>query len=233
MKLVATLLLFIVLLNAHSQQQATLLSENGLQRNLGESPAFSHVQVKKTTSFNIEGTTYFQEDLNPGKIRIVKNDEYIEGVDLRYDIFYDQLEVRANGVFFAAENELISDFVMNVGDVEHWFHNSITYAPDLGLGYIRSLYLGDKVSVFAKDSKRERKSDSSEPYSSARNTIEYLDQVDYYIYNKSNNGFTEIKSKKKLLERFPALKDFGSISKGDLKNEDFLPKLAMFLDKSK
>ena len=158
---------------------------------------------------------------------------YIEGVELRYDIFYDQLQVKANDVFFAAENELISDFVINDGVASHWFHNSRTYAPDLDLGYIRSVYKGGQVSIFAKDTKRERKSDSSDPYSSARNTIEYLDETDYYIYTSSDKGFVEVKSKKKLLESFPSLKSFGNISKSKLKDEKFLPELAMFLEKSK
>ncbi len=232
MKTISTLLLFVTLLNAYSQQQANLLSQNGLQRNLGDSPAFSHIQVLKNTDYNTEGTTYFVDDLKPGKIRILNNDTYIENVELRYDIFFDQLQVSANGVFFAAENELISDFVINDGNASHWFYNSRPYAAELELGYVRSIYKGEQVSVFAKDSKRERKTDSSEPYSSVRNTIEYLDEVDYYIYTNSDKGFVEIKSKKKLYESFPSLKEFGNISKSNLKDEEFLPKLAMFLEKS-
>ncbi len=229
-RLVSALFLTIVLFNAKSQQQANLLS--GSQRNLGETPFFSHVQVKKNSDYSTKGSTYYINELKPGKIKILKNKTYVEDVELRYDIYFEQLQVRANGVYFAAENDHVSDFVINDGDVDHWFYNSKPYAPDLDLGFIRSIYKGEEIAVFAKDIKRERKNDSSEPYSSVSNTIEYLDEIDYYIYSASNSVFYELKSKKKLLEKFPSLKEFGNISKSNLKNEKFLPELAMFLEKS-
>jgi len=229
-KIITTLFFSTFLLSGFSQQQTNLLATDAF-RTLGDQSGFGMMQTKKNTEFEIKGTPYFKETLSPGKIKMFKNESYIEGVKVRYNIFDEMLEVKANEVFFAAENKQISDFVLNVGKTSHHFYNSTPYAGNLlPLGYIRMIQMGDKISVFAKDIKKERKHDSSEPYSSIKNEIEYLDQIDYYIHDKSTRDFVEIKSKKKLVERFPVLKGF-AMTKSDLNKEEFLAEMAVYMNK--
>ncbi|MEP1095980.1 MAG: hypothetical protein ABJG78_12770 [Cyclobacteriaceae bacterium] len=229
-KTIATLLFSTLLLSGFSQQQTNLLASDAF-RAMGDQPSFGMMQTKKNTEFGISGTHYFKETLSPGKIKMFKNERYIEGLKIRYNIFYEMLEVVANEVFFAAENEQISDFVIQEGETTHHFYNSTLYAGDLlPLGYIRMIHMGDEISVFAKDIKKEKKHDSSEPYSSIKNEIEYLDEIDYYIYEKSSKDFIEVKSRKKLVDRFPVLENF-AVTKSNLKKESFLAEMAVYMNK--
>lgn len=213
------------------QQQTNLLATDAF-RAMGDQSSFGMMQTKKNLNYSIEGTTYFNETLSPGKIKMFKNDDYIENLELRYNIFYELLEVRANGIFFATENDLVSEFVLTDNGETHKFYNSKPYAGDLiPSGFIRVIYDGEKISVFAKDVKNEKKYDSSEPYSSIKNLIKYTDATQYYIFSEADAYFIKVKSRKKLMERFPILKNFGKISGENLQNEVFLKKMAIFMEK--
>ena len=146
---------------------------------------------------------------------MVKNDEFLEGVELRYNIFFNRLEVNAHDVLFAAVNEQISEFIINDDGLDFHFVNPFPLGGDSELGYVRPIQKGDKYTLFAKDLKIKKVKESRGAYASTggTNVLQFVDQTNYYFYDKNGKEFVMVKSKKKLLERFPELKGFGAIFK--------------------
>ena len=217
-----------------SEKQAQLLKEDAFKTfDSNEVIGNGQITALRDKGYTLIGTTYFLEELLPGKVRMVKNDEFLEGVELRYNIFFDRLEVSAHNVLFAAINEQIGEFVINDDGSEHHFINSTSIAnPDSELGYVRYIQKGDRFSLFAKDLKVKQVKESRGAYASTggTNVLQFVTQINYYIYDQEGKELVMVKSKKKLLERFPALSDFGSISKSDLKSEKFIASINTFLN---
>ncbi len=192
------------------------------------------ITALRDKGYNLVGTTYFLEELLPGKVRMLKNEEFLEGVELRYNIFFNRLEVNAHDVLFAAINEQISEFIINDGGSNFHFINSTSLVSNSELGYVRPVQKGDKYTLFAKDLKIKKVKESRGAYASTggTNTLQFVDEIDYYFYDQSGKELIQVKSRKKLLERFPELKSFGAISKNDMKSESFLAELTSFMNKA-
>ncbi|MEP1095981.1 MAG: hypothetical protein ABJG78_12775 [Cyclobacteriaceae bacterium] len=231
MKSIFGLLLVMLLFNSFSQAKKNEL-EDAAMRNFADAPAFGELFTMINRDLEVDGTTYYIEKLKPGKIKIFKNDHYLENITLRYNVYSEKLEVKLDDSHFFAKNRNISEFIIEDGKKTHRFFNSRPYSGDLlPLGFIRSIYLGEEISLFAKDRKVETKYKSQEAYSSAKNIVRYLDDTQYYIHDKPNSTFILVKSKHKLLEDFPALTKFRNFSKSKLRDEKFLVELAGFIDK--
>lgn len=233
MKLFVGLLFIISCLQTISQDSREKKNEiqDAAMRNFANAPAFGELLTMINTDLKIDGTTYYIEKLKQGKVKIFKNEDYLEDVTLRYNVFSEKLEVKLNDSHFFAKNRSVAEFIIEDGKKTHRFFNSRPYSGDLlPLGFIRSIYLGEQISLFAKDRKIETKYQSQEAYSAAKNVVRYVDDIQYYIHDKPNSKFISVKSKSKLLEDFPDLTEFGGFSKNKLKNEKFLIELAVFLE---
>ncbi len=216
-----------------SEKQANLLKEDAFKTfDSNEVIGNGQITALRDKGFTVKGTTYFIEELYDGKLKTFKNDEYREGLQLRYDIFFNRLEVLAQEVHFVAVNEQISEFIIDDGSSVFHFYNSSRVGGDFKtLGYVRIVEKGDKFSIFANDQKIKKVKESRGAYASSgdTNVVELIDVADYYIYDETAKELIETKSKKKLMERFPTLKDFGKISSKDLKRERFIRNIVSFL----
>ncbi len=227
---------FSLLAQNQSEKTAEFLKEDAFKTfDSNEVIGNGYIVALRDRGYTVVGTTYLLEELLPGKIKKFKNGEYLEGVELRYNIFYDRLEVKAHDVLFAAINDQVSEFIINDGNNDYHFYNSTSFnGSKSSLGYIRVVHRGDKYSFFAKDMKVKQVKESRGAYASSGkgNVLAFVDRISYYIYDEVGKELIELKSKKKLTEQFPELKGFGNFSNKDLKSEKFIASLGTFMNKS-
>ncbi len=237
-KVVFPLVLVVAFFSSSSQTKSDLkanfLKEDAFKTfDSNEMIGNGYVVAMRNKGYYIKGTTYFIDDLLPGKVRMFKKDDYMEGLELRYNIFFDRLEVQAHDVLFAAINKQIAEFVIESRRFDYHFYNSTSFlGSDASLGYLRAVHKGEKFSIFAKDVKLKNMKESRGAYSNSGNssTLEFVDRVDYYVYDETTKELSEVKSSKKLVSRFPVLREYGSITKSDLKDEYFLAEMGSFMN---
>lgn len=196
---------------------------------IGNSPAFYQI-TKTNIDVEVEGSIYLDQHMKPGKIKMYHQDKFITDLTLRYNVFKDQIEVKKKEVGFIAINSYIEQFEVENESSSQLFSNAKSLGGGLK-GFVRLVYKGAIISVYAKHIKKKKTNDSSQPYSSFRDYVEYVDFTDYYFYKMNDRLFIPIKTKKKLLTDFPQLANKKGISKGKLKDEDFLAELAKTIEK--
>ena len=229
MKLLNSILLALMFHFALAQE-ASVQSQDALL-DLGNVTAFSVVVTgPQEKDFDAVGTMFFTEDFEPGKIKLFRVDREIKGVEIKYDVYNQVVNVKSRNQFFTTKDEYILEFEIDKDSKTHRFINSQHYLglDDFSMGFLRSLFEGNTISLFAKDAKKRSVQDSSEPYTSSKNYVKYTDELQYLLFK--DGKFEEVKSPKKITKSYPSLKDYKKITAKTLKDEDFLVSMAKFLD---
>ena len=156
MKPLFTVFLCLLTLKSLAQSEKTLALDPVI--GMGNSLAFYHV-TKENLDVEVDGSRYFFEDMKPGMVKMKDGTKYIDDLFVRYNVFKDQLEVVKKDVRFIAINRYVSGFIIEDESENHEFYNSnLLSAPSPDItGFVRLLYKGEVISVYAKHTKKRNR----------------------------------------------------------------------------
>jgi len=155
---------------------------------------YSYVQKFRT----LKGNNEFYLNLDFLNSEIIYNDEVFYDVDLKYDVFHDEVIVRLpNGYSFnyiRLVKEKVKNFTVNNIQFLFFSKNDLKKIPEIKSGFYEVLFQKDDLSLFIKHTKnRFEKLDRDYLYNEFKEHESYfiLNNEQWYVL-KSKNDVTNI-----------------------------------------
>lgn len=181
---------------------------------------------------NTDGTyRYFvQYDYTRGSVKY--NNQFYSNVNLKYDIFEDNLLTSSSDNLSVFNVELLPEFVESFSIFGHDFVRlTDTHLNRSGNGYFEKVYVGANLDLYIKHAKKKR--------DKALNTgVQYrFSENNYYLLKHNGNYFSilSIRDMRKIMpEKAKMIRDFRKSYKSLYKADPdtFMTKLVTFLDGS-
>ena len=176
-----------------------------------------------------DGTPYYHPEYLSGNIYI-NNELSAENVALRYNVFADEIEYKET----LATDDNEANAIIKSRDIYVSINNEFfVFIPDKG--YFLALYDGANFSFLKKLTKKYHLPKESTSTYDKGSPPTFSDRHSYFIYTKEGTIIEFPNSKKKILAVFgnseKELKQYCNENNLNLKEEDDLKKVIMYLDK--
>ncbi len=211
--------------DVQSQQN---LTELGLLSNSSLSDPIGLTNPDK--DFDVKGSPYLNEEFETGWIALGKINDTVSNVEIRYNIFKDALELSNNSQIKELNPNPIKAFSSSQLIGQSLFVNSDYIDGLAASGYVQQVFSGQSLSIYLKHLVTRKIRDSSEPYGSAKNYIEYKEQTKTYFL-VGNKSYL-ISNKKDLEVIYRQRDEIKKIKKSELGDPNFLYNLGFILDEN-
>lgn len=229
MKRYSVIILSILIFKSYGQSVDVQAQDNLMQLGLVSNRTSDPIAMTNPDlNFEVKGSRYLNDEFSSGFVTLSRRPDTVRNILLRYNVLEDALEMSAESRITVLAPRPINTFQVEIDGLSATFKNAEHMSQDELDGYVRAVYLGEKIEIYLKYSCDREVKDSREAYGSTKDFVIYDQEIQTFF--SVDGTFKEIENKKKLIELFGEREEFKKIKKSDLVDLDKLMTLGKNLD---